>query len=59
MKLGDSSGRVGESIEGPEGDRNFKGRTIESTSLDPWGLSETELPTKEHTWALTSLPAHI
>jgi hypothetical protein len=41
MKLGDSSGRVGESIEGPEGDRNFKGRTIESTSLDPWGLSET------------------
>jgi hypothetical protein len=36
---------------GPQGDRNSTGRPTESTNLDPWGLSETELPTKELAWA--------
>ena len=33
-------------IEGPEGDRNFAGRAIESTNL--WQFPEIQLPTKEH-----------
>jgi hypothetical protein len=31
------------------GDGNPTERSTESTSLDPCGFSETELPTKEHT----------
>ena len=27
------------------------GTRTESTNLDPWGLSETESPTKEQAWA--------
>jgi hypothetical protein len=46
-----SYGRVGRRIEGPEGDKNSTGRRRDSTNLDPWELSETEPPTKEHTWA--------
>jgi hypothetical protein len=34
-------------IEGPKEDSDSTGRPTESTNLDPWGLSETELPTKE------------
>ena len=50
MGIGDSYG-VGRRIAGPEGDENSTGRPIESTNLDPWKLSETEPPTKEHTLA--------
>ena len=49
-------GRVGGRTEGPEEDRASKGRPPESTNLDPWGLPETELPTKEQTWAGPILP---
>ena len=28
----------------------------ESTNLDPWGLPETELPTKEQAWARSRNP---
>jgi hypothetical protein len=45
----DSFGRVERRIEVLEGDKNSIGRPTESTNLDPWGLSETEPPTKEHT----------
>ena len=47
MEFGDSYGRTGR-IEAPEEERNSTGRT---TNLDLWKLSETEPPTKEHTWA--------
>ena len=39
--------KVGGRIKDPEGNRNSTGRPTESTNLDPWGLSETEPPTKE------------
>jgi hypothetical protein len=38
--------KLGGRIEGPEWDTNSTGRPIESTNLDPWGLSETKPPTK-------------
>jgi hypothetical protein len=44
--LRDAYGRVGGRIEGPEVVRNFIGRQTDSTNLEPWGLLETELPTK-------------
>jgi hypothetical protein len=49
METGDTYGRVGERIEGREGDRNSTRRPIESTILNPWKLSETKPQTKEHT----------
>ena len=36
MELGDSYGKVGKRIVGPEGDRNSTGRPTESTNLDSW-----------------------
>jgi hypothetical protein len=45
MKVGDSYESAGGRIEGPEGDRNSTGRPTESTSLDPWQLSETNQTT--------------
>jgi hypothetical protein len=51
MELRGSYGRVGGIIEGPEGDRNVTGKPTESNNLNPWVLTETEPPTKEHTWA--------
>ena len=41
MELGESCGRFGGEIEGPEEDRDSTGRPTEST--DPLGLPETEL----------------
>ena len=55
VELGDSYGRV--SIEGLQGDRNSIERLTDSTNLDPWRLSETEPPIKEHTQAGPSLGA--
>jgi hypothetical protein len=55
-ELGDSNGRDGGRIEDSRRDRNSTGRATESTTLDPWGLSETEPPTKEHTQAGPSPP---
>jgi hypothetical protein len=47
MELQESFRRVGRKTEGPEEDRDSTGRPRESTSLDPWWLSETEPPAKE------------
>jgi hypothetical protein len=58
MELGDSYGRIGRRVAGPKGDRNSTGRPTESTNLDPWGLSESEPPNKEHRLDL-GLPAHM
>lgn len=57
-EVGDSFGRIGGRFKGPEGDRNSTRRPIETTNLDPWQLSETESPTKEHTGAGVNPPAH-
>jgi hypothetical protein len=38
---------VGGKIEGPEEDRDSTERSTGPTNLDPWGLSETESPTRE------------
>jgi hypothetical protein len=51
MELGDCYGKAEGSIEGSEGNRNTIGKPTESTNPDPWGLSETEPQTKEHTQA--------
>jgi hypothetical protein len=45
MEVGDAFAKR---IEVPEGDRNPIGRPTETTNLDPWELSETESPIKEH-----------
>jgi hypothetical protein len=44
-------GSVQERIENPEGDRSSTGRPTVSTNLEPWEVSKTEPPRKEHTWA--------
>jgi len=46
-------------IEGPERDGNPTGRPKESTNLDPWEVSESEPPTKEHTGARMRPLAHM
>jgi len=50
-------GGVERRIEGPEGNRNSVGKLTESNNLDPWELSETEPPTKEHTMAGSRPPS--
>lgn len=44
---------------GLEEDRDSSGRLTESTNLDPWGLSKTEPPTKEHAQAGPMSPVHM
>jgi len=51
--------RAGGRIEGTEGAKNPTGRPTESTNPDPWELSETKPPTKEHTQAGLRPPAYI
>ena len=46
MEIGDSYGRIGRRVVGPKGDKNSTGKPTESQEL-----SESELPTKEHTQA--------
>ena len=49
MELGDSYGRIGGRIVGPEGDTNSTGIPTESTNLDPWGSqSLNHLPKNIH-----------
>ena len=55
MELGDSYGRVGGRIMGPEGDRNSTGRSSESTNLDPLGYQSLNYqPKSEHRLHLDS-----
>ena len=49
MERGDSYGRIGGGIAWPKRDRNSTGRPTESRNLGLWS-SESEPPTKEHTW---------
>jgi len=56
MELRESCGRVGGRIEGSREDGDSTGRLIRSINLNPWKLSETEPPSKEHTW---DGPRHI
>jgi len=44
MELWESCERISERIEGLGENRDSIGRPRESTNLDPWELSETELP---------------
>ena len=48
---------LGKRIDGPKEDRDSIERPKESTNLDPWGVPETEPPTKEQAWDLS--PLHI
>jgi hypothetical protein len=50
MEFRESDARVRAIMKVPRGDRNPRGRLTESNELNPWRLSGTELPTKEHTW---------
>ena len=59
MKLREARGRVVGRIEGLGGDKDSTRRPTESTNLDPWGLPETEPPTKELTWSELRPPVHI
>ena len=58
-ELGKSCGRVGGRTEGPKEDRDSTERPIESNNLDPWGLPETEPPTKEGAWARHGSTTHM
>jgi hypothetical protein len=49
LKLEGSYGRIGRR-SASQWDRNSTRRPPESTNLDPWGPSETKLPSKEHIW---------
>jgi hypothetical protein len=50
---------LGEKIEGPEGDRDSTGISIDSTNLDPLELSETEAPKRKNILGLNRGPQHI
>lgn len=58
MELWESCGRVQGRIEGPENDREAKGRPVESTNLHSCGFPETELPSKEQIWTEHRPPVH-
>ena len=51
--------RVGGKTEGPEEDRVFTGKLTESTNLNPWGLPETEIATKEQACTTPMSPAYV
>ena len=46
-------------MESHEGVRNSTGRPTELTNLNPWGLSETEQPIKDHTQTGPRPPTHM
>ena len=50
-ELKESCGRVGDRIERAGEVKDITRRPTESSNLDPWGLTETEPPTKEHAGA--------
>ena len=51
--------RVGDRIEGAGGVKDPTRTPTESTNLDPWGLTETESPTKEHAGAGPRTLTHL
>ena len=58
MKLGNSYGRVGRRTEGPEENRNFRGRPTESPNMDPWGSQRLNHQLKS-IYCLDLGPLHI
>jgi hypothetical protein len=50
-EVGDPYGVTGGKIKEAEGEGDPIGRPAFSTNPDPWKLSETELPTRQHIWA--------
>ena len=58
-EVGDPYGRVRGRIEGAEGDGNSIGRPTVLTNSDAWELPETNLSTKEHTWAIPRPLTHM
>jgi hypothetical protein len=48
MELRDYYRRSGKGLSALEGIATPQKKTMESTNLDPWGLSETESPIKDH-----------
>lgn len=53
-----SCGRLRVMIEGTGGVKNTIRRRTETNNLGPWGLTETEPQTKEHSWTDLA-PLHI
>jgi len=43
----------------PGDDKDSTRRPAELTNLNPWGLPETELPTKEHTRVVPKSPTQM
>jgi hypothetical protein len=58
MEVRDSIGRVERRIEVPEVEKSHR-KTYTANYLDSCELSETEPPTKEHTWAGMKSPEHM
>ena len=52
-------GWIRKRLEETEEEGNPTGRPAVSTNLDPWDLSDTESPTRQHTWAGLRLWTHI
>jgi hypothetical protein len=50
---------LGEGLRFLEGDRDSMRRLSESTNLYPWGLPESETPTKEHIRARSGSSTHM
>jgi hypothetical protein len=50
MELGDSYGRIGGRITGPEGVRNSTGKPTESTNLHPWDSQRLNYQPKNTSW---------
>jgi hypothetical protein len=59
IELGNSYGRIGIRIAGPEGDRNSIGRATKSTNLDPWGSKSLNHQPKNIHGVDLGLPAHM
>ena len=58
-ELRESCGRVEGRSERARGVKDTKRRPTESPNLDPWGLTETKPPTKEHAGAGRRPPTHL
>jgi hypothetical protein len=59
MELGDSYGRLGGRIVGPEGDRNSTGKPTESTNQGPWGSQRLTYQPKNIYGLNLDLPEHM
>ena len=58
-ELKESCGRVGDRIERAGEVKDITRRPTESSNLSPWGLTETEPPTKEHACVGPRPPTHL